>query len=206
MGSRKGGWTEESVPRAALPASQPSPHGPPRSLPQTLAHFCAFRALGSWGVAEPQASSQCRTCLPGQQHFRKRPHGEAAVVPVQAPVAPRGWRYGVHPRPDVVPAQGQRGRPTFHSASGLCRARLETLYVLCFSLGNGRLNMWGEARAGAELCADRDEQCEVDREPTLDRNRRVRGGKSQKRKRLKKDPGKKTKRKKKGYVALLCVC
>nr|XP_019610233.1 PREDICTED: general transcription factor 3C polypeptide 1 isoform X2 [Rhinolophus sinicus] len=72
--------------------------------------------------------------------------------------------------------------------------------------GNGRLNMWGEARAGAELCADRDEQCEVDREPTLDRNRRVRGGKSQKRKRLKKDPGKKTKRKKKGYVALLCVC
>ncbi|XP_074178864.1 general transcription factor 3C polypeptide 1 isoform X1 [Rhinolophus sinicus] len=63
--------------------------------------------------------------------------------------------------------------------------------------GNGRLNMWGEARAGAELCADRDEQCEIDREPTLDRNRRVRGGKSQKRKRLKKDPGKKTKRKKK---------
>lgn len=33
----------------------------------------------------------------------------------------------------------------------------------------------------------------------LDRNQRVRGGKSQKRKRLKKDPGKKIKRKKKGY-------
>lgn len=62
------------------------------------------------------------------------------------------------------------------------------------------MNIWGEARAGAELCADRDEQCEADREPTLDRNRRVRGGKSQKRKRLKKDPGKKTKRKKKGCV------
>lgn len=67
--------------------------------------------------------------------------------------------------------------------------------------GSGRLNIWGEARAGAELCADRDEQCEMDREPTLDRNRRVRGGKSQKRKRLKKDPGKKTKRKKKEDLA-----
>uniref|UniRef100_A0A8C9DDC2 Ral transcription factor IIIC subunit 1 n=1 Tax=Prolemur simus TaxID=1328070 RepID=A0A8C9DDC2_PROSS len=64
--------------------------------------------------------------------------------------------------------------------------------------GNGRLNIWGEARAGSELCTDREEQFEVDREPTLDRNRRVRGGKSQRRKRLKKDPGKKIKRKRKG--------
>ncbi|XP_010989212.2 general transcription factor 3C polypeptide 1 isoform X1 [Camelus dromedarius] len=63
--------------------------------------------------------------------------------------------------------------------------------------GNSRLSIWGEARTGSELCADREEQFEVDREPTLDRNRRVRGGKSQKRKRLKKDPGKKIKRKKK---------
>lgn len=58
----------------------------------------------------------------------------------------------------------------------------------------------------SELCADRDEQFEVDKEPTLDRNRRVRGGKSQKRKRLKKDPGKKIKRKKKGYVVIVCIC
>ncbi|XP_037669883.1 general transcription factor 3C polypeptide 1 isoform X2 [Choloepus didactylus] len=63
--------------------------------------------------------------------------------------------------------------------------------------GSGRLNIWGDMRAAAELCADREEQFKIDREPTLDRNRRVRGGKSQKRKRLKKDPGKKTKRKKK---------
>ncbi|XP_023471845.2 general transcription factor 3C polypeptide 1 [Equus przewalskii] len=63
--------------------------------------------------------------------------------------------------------------------------------------GNGRLNFWGEARAGFELCSDRAEQFVVDREPTLDRNRRVRGGRSQKRKRLKKDPGKKNKKKKK---------
>ncbi|XP_054438758.1 general transcription factor 3C polypeptide 1 [Pteronotus mesoamericanus] len=62
---------------------------------------------------------------------------------------------------------------------------------------NGRLTIWGEARAGSELCVDRDEQFEIDQEPTLDRNQRVRGGKSQKRKRLKKDPGKKIKRKKK---------
>ncbi|PNI23959.1 GTF3C1 isoform 9 [Pan troglodytes] len=64
--------------------------------------------------------------------------------------------------------------------------------------GNSRLNIWGEARVGSELCAGWEEQFEVDREPSLDRNRRVRGGKSQKRKRLKKDPGKKIKRKKKG--------
>ncbi|XP_059010754.1 general transcription factor 3C polypeptide 1 isoform X1 [Mustela lutreola] len=63
--------------------------------------------------------------------------------------------------------------------------------------GTGRLNIWGEARVGAGLCADREEQFEMDREPTLDRNRRVRGGRSQKRKRLKKDPGKKIKRKRK---------
>ncbi|XP_008564836.1 PREDICTED: general transcription factor 3C polypeptide 1 [Galeopterus variegatus] len=61
----------------------------------------------------------------------------------------------------------------------------------------GRLNIWGRARAGSELCANREEQVEVDREPTLDRSRRVRGGKGQKRKRLRKEPGKKTKRKKK---------
>ncbi|KAM9056829.1 general transcription factor 3C polypeptide 1 isoform 3-T3 [Megaptera novaeangliae] len=63
--------------------------------------------------------------------------------------------------------------------------------------GSGRLTVWGEARAGSGLCADREEHFEVDREPTLDRNQKVRGGKSQKRKRLKKDPGKKIKRKKK---------
>ncbi|XP_029801952.1 general transcription factor 3C polypeptide 1 [Suricata suricatta] len=64
--------------------------------------------------------------------------------------------------------------------------------------GGGRLSIWGgEARAGSQLCADREEQFEMDREPTLDRNWRVRGGKSQKRKRLKKDPGKKIKKKKK---------
>ncbi|XP_036134876.1 general transcription factor 3C polypeptide 1 isoform X1 [Molossus molossus] len=63
--------------------------------------------------------------------------------------------------------------------------------------GHGRLHIWGEARTESELCVDGDEQFEIDQEPALDRNQRVRGGKSQKRKRLKKDPGKKMKRKKK---------
>ncbi|XP_075420767.1 general transcription factor 3C polypeptide 1 isoform X2 [Tenrec ecaudatus] len=63
--------------------------------------------------------------------------------------------------------------------------------------GNNRLSLWGEARSAPEVSADQEEQVEVDKEPTLDRNKRVRGGKSQKRKRLKKDPGKKVKRKKK---------
>ncbi|XP_012587099.1 PREDICTED: general transcription factor 3C polypeptide 1 [Condylura cristata] len=63
--------------------------------------------------------------------------------------------------------------------------------------GNGRLNIWGEAGSGATLCADREEQLDMEQEPLLDRNLRVRGGKNQKRKRLKKDPAKKSKRKKK---------
>lgn len=67
------------------------------------------------------------------------------------------------------------------------------------------MNIWGEARAGSELCTDREEQFEMDREPTLDRNWRVRGGKSQKRKRLKKDPGKKIKKKKKGPMMVARV-
>uniref|UniRef100_A0A8C0KEV9 Ral transcription factor IIIC subunit 1 n=1 Tax=Canis lupus dingo TaxID=286419 RepID=A0A8C0KEV9_CANLU len=53
------------------------------------------------------------------------------------------------------------------------------------------------ARPGSELCADWEEQFEIGQEPTLDRNRRVRGGRSQKRKRLRKDLGKKIKKKKK---------
>uniref|UniRef100_A0A8C0KFE9 Ral transcription factor IIIC subunit 1 n=1 Tax=Canis lupus dingo TaxID=286419 RepID=A0A8C0KFE9_CANLU len=65
--------------------------------------------------------------------------------------------------------------------------------------GSGRLNIWGEARPGSELCADWEEQFEIGQEPTLDRNRRVRGGRSQKRKRLRKDLGKKIKKKKKGF-------
>lgn len=52
----------------------------------------------------------------------------------------------------------------------------------------------------------------MDREPTLGRSRRVRGGRSQKRKRLKKEPGKRTKRRRKGLcgwwaairVSVLC--
>lgn len=67
------------------------------------------------------------------------------------------------------------------------------------------MNIWGEARTESELCADGDEQFEIDQEPLLNRNQRVRGGKSQKRKRLKKDPGKKMKRKKKGYMMIICV-
>ena len=78
--------------------------------------------------------------------------------------------------------------------------------LLCLFPGNGRLTVWGDSRAGSGLCAERDEQVEMEREPTLDRNQKVKGGKSQKRKRLKKDPGKKVKRKKKGLGMIICVC
>lgn len=64
--------------------------------------------------------------------------------------------------------------------------------------GSGRLPFWSEGKTDAELCADKEEQFEMDREPTPGRNRKVRGGKSQKRKRLKKEPIKKTKRRRRG--------
>lgn len=51
---------------------------------------------------------------------------------------------------------------------------------------------------GSESLVQKDENIEISKEPAQDRTKRVRGGKSQKRKRLKKDTGKKTKRKKKG--------
>uniref|UniRef100_A0A8C8RN74 General transcription factor IIIC subunit 1 n=1 Tax=Pelusios castaneus TaxID=367368 RepID=A0A8C8RN74_9SAUR len=52
------------------------------------------------------------------------------------------------------------------------------------------------AREGAESPVQKEECIEIDKEATQDRTKRVRGGKSQKRKRLKKDTGKKTKKKK----------
>ncbi|XP_010621796.1 general transcription factor 3C polypeptide 1 isoform X1 [Fukomys damarensis] len=62
--------------------------------------------------------------------------------------------------------------------------------------GGSRVALWGEAKAGSELPAQR-EQFGMEREPTLGRNRRVKGGRNQKRKRLRKEPGKRTKRRRK---------
>uniref|UniRef100_A0A8C0WLD1 General transcription factor 3C polypeptide 1 n=1 Tax=Castor canadensis TaxID=51338 RepID=A0A8C0WLD1_CASCN len=64
----------------------------------------------------------------------------------------------------------------------------------------GKLPVWGEAKADTDPCADKEEQLEVDREPTQGRNRRVRGGRGQKRKRPKKEPGKRTKKRRKGEL------
>ncbi|KAM6155909.1 general transcription factor 3C polypeptide 1 [Rhynchocyon petersi] len=63
--------------------------------------------------------------------------------------------------------------------------------------GTNRLNIWGEARGTPEHLADRDEQFQIDKESTLDRNKRVRGGRNQRRRRLRRDPVRKIKRKKK---------
>ncbi|KAG8513544.1 LOW QUALITY PROTEIN: General transcription factor 3C polypeptide 1, partial [Galemys pyrenaicus] len=81
-----------------------------------------------------------------------------------------------------------------HSATSCGAASAE---LVLKAIRNGRLNIWGEGGAGAELCAGREEQLDMEQESLLDRNLRVRGGKNQKRKRLKKDPAKKSKRKKK---------
>lgn len=67
---------------------------------------------------------------------------------------------------------------------------------MCVILGN-KINILGEAKVGSESLVQK-EHIEISKEPTQDRTKRVRGGKSQKRKRLRKDTGKKTKKKKKG--------
>jgi len=56
----------------------------------------------------------------------------------------------------------------------------------------------GEPKAGPESVIQKKESIEISQEATQDRNKRVRGGKNQKRKRLRKDTGKPTKKKKKG--------
>lgn len=77
--------------------------------------------------------------------------------------------------------------------------------ALWLFLGSGRLPFWSEGKTDAELCADKEEQFEMDREPTPGRNRKVRGGKSQKRKRLKKEPIKKTKRRRRGHLGMFMI-
>uniref|UniRef100_A0A8C3ISG2 Ral transcription factor IIIC subunit 1 n=1 Tax=Chrysemys picta bellii TaxID=8478 RepID=A0A8C3ISG2_CHRPI len=59
-----------------------------------------------------------------------------------------------------------------------------------------KINILGDAREGAKSPVQKEECIEIDKEATQNRTKRVRGGKSQKRKRLKKDTGKKTKKKK----------
>uniref|UniRef100_A0A8C5JT03 General transcription factor IIIC subunit 1 n=1 Tax=Junco hyemalis TaxID=40217 RepID=A0A8C5JT03_JUNHY len=72
-----------------------------------------------------------------------------------------------------------------------------TKHSLPLSTGGNKINILGEAKAGAESLFQKEECIEITKEPTQDRTKRVRGGKSQKRKRLRKDVGKKPKKKKK---------
>ncbi|NWI95049.1 TF3C1 factor, partial [Pitta sordida] len=85
------------------------------------------------------------------------------------------------------------------SENGLT-ARLQTFltkHPLPLSTGGNKINILGEAMIGSESLVQKEECIEMSKEPTQDRTKRVRGGKSQKRKRLRKDVGKKTKKKKK---------
>ncbi|XP_069860386.1 general transcription factor 3C polypeptide 1 isoform X1 [Dipodomys merriami] len=66
--------------------------------------------------------------------------------------------------------------------------------------GTGRLPVWGDAKTSMDFYAEREELLQLEQEPLLGRNHRVQGGRSQKRRRLKKDPGKRTKRSKKGEL------
>uniref|UniRef100_A0A674I2I2 Ral transcription factor IIIC subunit 1 n=1 Tax=Terrapene triunguis TaxID=2587831 RepID=A0A674I2I2_9SAUR len=71
------------------------------------------------------------------------------------------------------------------------------LQCVCLNtpLGN-KINILRDAREGAKSPVQKEECIEIDKEATQNRTKRVRGGKSQKRKRLKKDTGKKPKKKK----------
>uniref|UniRef100_A0A8C3IR40 Ral transcription factor IIIC subunit 1 n=1 Tax=Chrysemys picta bellii TaxID=8478 RepID=A0A8C3IR40_CHRPI len=71
-----------------------------------------------------------------------------------------------------------------------------TKHPLPLSTGGNKINILGDAREGAKSPVQKEECIEIDKEATQNRTKRVRGGKSQKRKRLKKDTGKKTKKKK----------
>ncbi|NXD78060.1 TF3C1 factor, partial [Halcyon senegalensis] len=85
------------------------------------------------------------------------------------------------------------------SENGLT-VRLQTFltkHPLPLSTGGNKINILGEAKVGAEPLVQKEECIEISKEPTQDRNKRVRGGKNQKRKRLRKDIGKKTKKRKK---------
>ncbi|NXE20667.1 TF3C1 factor, partial [Ardeotis kori] len=85
------------------------------------------------------------------------------------------------------------------SENGLT-VRLQTFltkHPLPLTTGGNKINILGEAKVGSESLVQKEECIEISKEPTQDRTKRVRGGKSQKRKRLRKDTGKKTKKKKK---------
>ncbi|KFQ15340.1 General transcription factor 3C polypeptide 1, partial [Leptosomus discolor] len=85
------------------------------------------------------------------------------------------------------------------SENGLT-VRLQTFltkHPLPLSTGGNKINILGEAKVGSESLVQKEECIKISKEPTQDRTKRVRGGKSQKRKRLRKDNGKKTKKKKK---------
>ncbi|NWV38569.1 TF3C1 factor, partial [Grantiella picta] len=85
------------------------------------------------------------------------------------------------------------------SENGLT-ARLQTFltkHPLPLSTAGNKINILGEAKVGSETLTHKGECIEITKESTQDRMKRVRGGKSQKRKRLRKDVGKKTKKKKK---------
>lgn len=72
-----------------------------------------------------------------------------------------------------------------------------TKHPLPLSTGGNKINILGEPKAGPESVVQKKESIEISQEATQDRNKRVRGGKNQKRKRLRKDTGKPTKKKKK---------
>ncbi|NXN15434.1 TF3C1 factor, partial [Indicator maculatus] len=85
------------------------------------------------------------------------------------------------------------------SENGLT-VRLQTFltkHPLPLSTGGSKINILGEGKIGSDSLVHKEECVEITKEPTQDRTKRVRGGKSQKRKRLKKDTGKKTRKKKK---------
>ncbi|KFZ51116.1 General transcription factor 3C polypeptide 1, partial [Antrostomus carolinensis] len=72
-----------------------------------------------------------------------------------------------------------------------------TKHPLPLSTGGNKIDILGEGKVGSESLVQKEECIKISKEPNQDRTKRVRGGKSQKRKRLRKDVGKKTKKKKK---------
>lgn len=91
----------------------------------------------------------------------------------------------------------ETGTCFLYLSTGECNCCKDSLPQSRVILGN-KINILGEPKVGPESVVQKKECIEISQEATQDRNKRVRGGKNQKRKRLKKDTGKTTKKKKKG--------
>ncbi|NXK47461.1 TF3C1 factor, partial [Chauna torquata] len=75
-----------------------------------------------------------------------------------------------------------------------------TKHPLPLSTGGNKISILGEAKVGSKSLVQKEEWIEISKEATQDRTKRVRGGRSQKRKRFRRDAGKMIKKKRDNFL------